>query len=323
MEERLFLRRIREEFPDVTWTSHRYLTHGWDHAVLILDEALVFRAPKAQAYRDALPKEARLLRYLQPRVDVGIPDYVFEPADGSFAGYRLLAGRELDAVTFGRLSETEKERIAEQLATFLSALHETPKSVARDCGASEQDPRKDHEDLVRDVETLAYPRLAPREVDVIRAFLTELAAEVNPTRPTVLVHGDLDGEHILWDAENEQVNIIDFSDRSIGDPALDFAGLPAYGRDFAQRGGRTVPRTERRGDAAKGAGVLPADVIGDDGGRAPRLSVYVRGGLRGVQGAVRSVSLAAPVCAALRATPAARNAEWNAALGRAGFDVSS
>ena len=108
MEERLFLRRIREEFPDVTCTSHRYLTHGWDHAVLILDEALAFRAPKAQAYRDALPKEVRLLRYLRPRVDVGIPDYVFESADGSFAGYRLLAGRELDAVTFGRLSETEK-----------------------------------------------------------------------------------------------------------------------------------------------------------------------------------------------------------------------
>ncbi len=235
MEERLFLRRIREEFPDVTCTSHRYLTHGWDHAVLILDEALAFRAPKAQAYRDALPKEVRLLRYLRPRVDVGIPDYVFESADGSFAGYRLLAGRELDAVTFGRLSETEKERIAEQLATFLSALHETPKSVARDCGASEQDPRKDHEDLVRDVETLAYPRLAPREVNVIRALLAELATEVKPTRPTALVHGDLAGEHILWDAEKEQVNIIDFSDRSIGDPALDFAGLLAYGRDFAQR----------------------------------------------------------------------------------------
>ncbi len=137
MEEALLLRRIREEFPNVTWTSHRYLTHGWDHAVLILDEALVFRAPKAQANRDALANEAKLLRYLQPRVDVGIPDYVYESADGSFAGYRLLAGRELDVATFGRLSDTARERIAEQLATFLTAVHETPKSVARECGVSE------------------------------------------------------------------------------------------------------------------------------------------------------------------------------------------
>ena len=235
MEEALFLRRIREEFPSVTWTSHRYLTHGWDHAVLILDEALVFRAPRTQADRDALANEARLLRHLQPRVDVGIPDYVYEAADGSFAGYRLLAGRELDVATFGRLSDSARERIAEQLATFLTAVHETPKSVARECGVSEQDPRKDHEDFVRDVETLVLTRLASHEVEVIRAFLTELAAEVNPTRPTALVHGDLAGEHILWDAGRRQVNLIDFSDRSIGDPALDFAGLLANGQQFAQR----------------------------------------------------------------------------------------
>ena len=30
-------------------------------------------------------------------------------------------------------------------------------------------------------------------------------------------------------------NIIDFSDRSIGDPALDFGGLHAYGHEFAER----------------------------------------------------------------------------------------
>ena len=235
MQEELFLRRIREEFPDVRWTSHRYLTHGWDHAVLILDEALVFRAPKRQAYRDALANEARLLRYLQPRVDAGIPDYVYESADGSFAGYPLLRGRELDVATFGRLSESERKRIAEQLATFLTTVHETPKSVARGCGVSDQDPRKDYEDLRRDTEALVVPRLAPREVRVVGAFLAELAAELQSTPPTCLVHGDLNGAHILWDAESRQVNIIDFSDRSIGDPALDFDGLMGYGRDFAAR----------------------------------------------------------------------------------------
>ena len=235
MEEELFLRRIREEFPDVTWTSHRYLTHGWDHAVLVLDEALVFRAPKAQAYRDALANEIRLLRYLRPRVDAGTPDYVYESADGSFAGYPLLAGRELDVATFGRLSDTERGRIAEQLATFLTAIHETPKSIVRECGVSRQDPQKDLEDLRRDTEALVLPRLAPREVRVVGAFLAELAGELQSTPSTCLVHGDLSGEHILWDAESQRVNVIDFSDRSIGDPALDFYGPMGYGQDFAER----------------------------------------------------------------------------------------
>ena len=234
MEEGLFLRRIRTEFPDLRWTSHRYLTHGWDHAVLILDEALVFRAPKTQAYRDALANEARLLRYLQPRVEVGIPDYTYQSADGSFAGYPLLAGRELDVATFRRLSEDERGRIADELAALLTAVHETPKSVARQYGVSEQDPRNDHEDLVRDVEALVLPRLAAHEVRIVRTFLAELATELAPACPTALVHGDLSGEHILWNAAKQRVSVIDFSDRSIGDPALDFAELHAYGREFIE-----------------------------------------------------------------------------------------
>ena len=234
MEEGLFLRRIREEFPDVTWTSHRYLTHGWDHVALILDDALVFRAPKAPAYRGALAQEASLLRHLRPRVKVGIPDYTHKSADGSFAGYPLLAGRELDVGAFHQLSGTERSYVGDQLAAFLTALHETPKSVARACGVSEQEPEKDSADLVRDIEGLVLPRLSPPEVHVVRAFLTE-RAELASAHPTALVHGDLAGEHILWDAEHSQVNIIDFSDRFIGDPALDFAGLMGYGHEYATR----------------------------------------------------------------------------------------
>ena len=235
MEEGLFLRRIRTEFPDLRWTSHRYLTHGWDHTVLILDDALVFRAPKTQAYRDSLAHEARLLRYLQPRVKVGIPDYTYRSADGSFAGYPLLAGRELDAATFGCLSKDERGGIADELAAFLTAVHQTPKQIAQEYGASEQDPQKDYRDLLRDTEALVLPRLAPHEAHIVRAFLTELATELAPTRPTALVHGDLSGEHILWNAAKQRVSVIDFSDRSIGDPALDFADLHAYGREFIER----------------------------------------------------------------------------------------
>lgn len=232
MEEGPFLRRIQAEFPDLRWTSHRYLTHGWDHTVVLLDEAIVFRAPKAQPYRDALADEVRLLRCLQPRVDVGIPNYTYRSADGSFAGYPLLPGRELDVDSFRELSESQQGRIADQLAAFLTAVHEIPKSIARELGVAEPDPREDFDDLRRDTETLVLPRLAPHEAAVVRAFLTEMAAESRAVHPATLLHGDLSGEHVLWDAEGQQINVIDFSDRSIGDPALDFAYLHAYGSEF-------------------------------------------------------------------------------------------
>jgi aminoglycoside phosphotransferase (APT) family kinase protein len=42
----------------------------------------------------------------------------------------------------------------------------------------------------------------------------------------------LTGEHILWDAKNKQINIIDFSDRAFGDPASDFTGSLEYSLNF-------------------------------------------------------------------------------------------
>ena len=251
MTPELFLRRIEEEFPEISWNTYRHLTHGWDHAVLILDEALVFRAPKAPTSLGEVENEAGLLRHLERKLEVGIPRYIYQAADGSFGGYRLLPGRELDPGTFRKLSAEERETIAGRLAAFLTSMHETPKSVARRHQVPEEDAAKDYEDLVRDTEALVFPHLARRDTLAIEAFLAELAAELEQGRPTGLLHGDLSGEHILWDARKRQVNIIDFSDRMLGDPAIDFAGLLAYGRGFAERvfeeyGGPGDERTFRR-----------------------------------------------------------------------------
>lgn len=235
MTPELFLRRIREEFPEITWNTYRHLTHGWDHAVLILDEALVFRAPKAPVCPDEVENEAGLLRYLERRLEVGIPRYIHQAADGSFGGYRLLPGRELDPDTFRGLSAEEREVVAEQLAAFLTSMHETPKSVARRYNVPEEDAPKDYGDLVRETEEHVVPRLAPAESQTVGAFLTELAGELEQRRPTGLLHGDLSGEHIFWDARTRQISIIDFSDRMIGDPAVDVAGLLAYGHEFTER----------------------------------------------------------------------------------------
>ncbi len=251
MAPELFLRRIEEEFPEIAWNTYRHLTHGWDHDVLILDDALVFRAPKAPTSLSDVENEAGLLRHLERKLEVGIPRYIYQAADGSFGGYRLLPGRELDPGTFRKLSAEESETIAGQLAAFLTSMHETPKSVARRHQVPEADAAKDYEDLVRDTEALVFPHLARRDTLAIEIFLTELAAELEQGRPTSLLHGDLSGEHILWDAGKRQVNIIDFSDRMLGDPAIDFSGLLAYGRGFAERvfeeyGGPTDKRMFQR-----------------------------------------------------------------------------
>jgi len=51
----------------------------------------------------------------------------------------------------------------------------------------------------------------------------------------VLVHSDLRWEHILWDSRSKQINIIDSSDRTLGDGAIDFVGLLEYGAEFTEK----------------------------------------------------------------------------------------
>lgn len=121
MKAELFLQKIRNEFPEVKWKHHRFLTHGWDHIVIVLDDKMIFRAPK---------------------------------------------------------------------------------------------------DVPKDLQSELYD---------------ELKSALGYKFERVLLHNDLTWEHILWDKKKQKVNIIDFSDRSYGDPASDFAGLWEFGSKLTKR----------------------------------------------------------------------------------------
>jgi aminoglycoside 2''-phosphotransferase len=234
MKLELFLRRIKEEFPEIRWKNYRYLTHGWDHVIIILDGKIVFRAPKDSRYKNELKNEIQLLHYLKKKVKIGIPEYNYVSRDRPLAGYNMLIGRELKASRFRRLSGSEKEIAAKQLAEFITTLHATPKSVIERFHVKSDNQQELYKKLVRDTKKLLFPRLRKKDVQLVKQYFVELKTGLDHSFPNVLVHNDLTGEHILWDAKNKQINIIDFSDRSFGDPASDFAGFLEYGLKFTK-----------------------------------------------------------------------------------------
>lgn len=232
VKEECFLQRIKEEFPEIEWKTYRYLTQGWDHVVIILDETVVFRAPKHSFYRRELKNEIQLLKYLKRKINVGFPDYIYVSRDESFAGYNLVKGQELTASRFQQLSVSEKERAANQLAGFITALHATPESILKKYQVKTEDQEEMYRELVRDTRSLLYPRISKKYIQFIEEYFKELETALGHDHPHALVHNDLISEHILWDAQRKQINIIDFSDRSFGDPAIDFTGLREYGPAF-------------------------------------------------------------------------------------------
>jgi aminoglycoside phosphotransferase (APT) family kinase protein len=143
-------------------------------------------------------------------------------------------GRELTASRFRRLNASEKEIVAKRLAEFITALHATPKSVIKKFHVKSENQQKLFKELVRDTKKLLFPRLPKKDVQLIEQYFVELKTALDHNFPNALVHNDLTGEHILWDAKNKQINIIDFSDRAFGDPASDFTGFLEYGLKFTK-----------------------------------------------------------------------------------------
>lgn len=203
--------------------------------MIILDEKIVFRTPKDARYRDELKNEISLLAYLKKKVDIGIPEYTYIARDRTLAGYNIVPGKELTTARFSGLTKYEKDVVSRQLARFITVLHATPKSVLKKHHVRADDIQKRHTTYVRDIKRLVYPRLRKKEIKAIILLLDELKIELDRKFPRTLVHRDLSDIHILWDKRNKQVNIVDFSDRLYGDPAVDFTGLLKYGTGFVRQ----------------------------------------------------------------------------------------
>lgn len=210
------------------------LTHGWDHVVIVFDERLIFCFPKDKLYKEEFKNEIQLLKFLKKRVKVGIPEYTFVSKDRSLAGYEMLNGRELKLSHYKRFARPEKEKIAKQMADFLTDLHSTPNSAISKLNINVDNPNKDYKELVSNTKNFLFPRFNKKEVLVAEKYLDELKTTLDQSNyQNVLTHSDLTWEHILWD--KNKVNIIDFSDRTFGDPASDFAGLWEYGQKPVNR----------------------------------------------------------------------------------------
>lgn len=227
------LGRIRARFPDLAWTDARLIDTGWDHEVVVLDERVVFRFPNERYYLDVLGVEIAVLDALRGRVEAATPHYRYVALEDGFAGYPMISGSALTGSAFPALGEADRERFTAQLAGVLTALHTTT-AAEIDVGAVPPSELPEEHEQVAEVARAQLPKLlSRREMTVVEGILddaTDLLVAAPPT--TVLLHGDVYPEHLLWDPAARRLGLIDFSDLCTGDPAFDFAEIGEYGEDF-------------------------------------------------------------------------------------------
>lgn len=226
------LKEVAAAFPELHWTTYKYIDEGWDHQVIILDDALVFRFPTDSEYQQKLQTEIEILAYLKDRVTIAIPDYTYVSPQRTWGGYQKIAGMQLSEERFTALPPSDQNEIAHQLAAFLSAIHtqDTTQPVFQKVSASYM--AADQKEVKDRIETDLKHHISPEDLNVVTKIMREIDGLIQQRLPRVFIHNDVYSRHLLWDDTKGQLGIIDFSDMSLDDPAIDFAELHEYGFDF-------------------------------------------------------------------------------------------
>jgi aminoglycoside 2''-phosphotransferase len=229
--------RIREAFPDLAFDRASLNDLGEDHAVVVLDEAWVFRFPRTAAAAAHGIAERRVLAGLGEGSPLATPRYERVSPAGDVAGYRMIGGAPLTEALFASLPRRVQDGLLEALGEFLACLHRLSTALAvRPDGSL--GPTHDAADFARRfARRRARFASAPPDDLVIRLdrFFAALPDAI-AAAPQRLVHGDLTEDHILLAPDGEHLaGVIDFTDAGAGDPAFDFTFLWAYGEGAPHR----------------------------------------------------------------------------------------
>lgn len=230
--------RIRASFPALVFDRAVLNDDGDDHAVVVLDEAWVFRFPRADRSRTLLfPVELKLLAALDGASPIPIPRYVFVPPARDFGGYALIVGEPLRQDLFAALAPNIQDRVLDDLADLLRVVHALPEAVlAQGDGViarewtGEQFRRRWIEERRAPVGEVVGPSLL-KEID---RFYDAYAVAPPPPRE-VVTQGDLTDTHMLLSPDHDRLaGVIDFGDACLGDPSYDFAFFFAWGDPAAE-----------------------------------------------------------------------------------------
>lgn len=243
-----FLDQIRAWNPSLDIYTARVDPYGLNNLVIIINDEWVYRFPRNDEARSDLLKESALLAVIRRYVKTAVPDFAFN-AGREFVAYRLLAGKPLYRHALLRWGEAAQERLAADLAGFLSDLHNIPETPLVEAGMTPAPMPSDSRSVWRErleaIRAELYPNLWAEQ----HAYIEDLFAPVlegwvdmedfNPT----LIHNDLAAYHLLGDSTTGRLGgVLDFGEAGWGDPAADFGILiNVYGESLVSRMERFNP----------------------------------------------------------------------------------
>lgn len=196
-----------------SWHADRVaMPHGWDSVTTLVEGRWVDRVARRPEVETALLAEAVLLPAVADALPLEVPRPVVLDRGPLRLRHALVEG---DPVDPARLTAAD----GRVFASFLSAVHATPLSLAADAGCpSAADDHLDRAARAERFRLVVLPVLPPD----LRAVGETLLEQLSVVGDQVLCHGDLVAEHVIG-RDGRVTGVIDWGDARVTDPALDLA----------------------------------------------------------------------------------------------------
>lgn len=250
-----YLNHIRQTFPSIDIQEVQINRDGMVNVSVVVNRARVFRFPREPSGLDLMRNEMNVLDLIRPYVDIPVPDWDYR--SDVMISYPFIAGEPLLTDDVLRMSEHQKDDVAEMLATFLRQMYAIPMDEVKAAQVQTSDTVRSLDDwlqLYEDAQEYLFPLMwADGQEWVCRHFEPLLVDPTFMDHEPILMHGDLATYHLLFNQQTNQFNgIIDFGTVGIGDPAADFATIiNQYGESFLRRMSRLLPELGEHIDRAR------------------------------------------------------------------------
>lgn len=236
-----YLQQIRKRYPELPVDTAILNQDGQYNDIVVVNDALIFRFAKVPESVATLRKETIILRSLQGKTSLAVPNPIYYSAESNttgevFIGYPMIPGKPLLVHDFKAIADIEaRERIASQLSRFLYELHHLAAHTVIPTDLPFCDTQDEWKELYERIQARLFRYMRP---DACRQVAKQLEGfleneDLYKFEPA-LRHGDFGAENIIYDLDGQSVvGILDFGGAGLGDPAIDFAGLFAsYGEGF-------------------------------------------------------------------------------------------
>jgi len=199
------------------------LGSGWDNSAWRVvgaedGAAWVFRFPRRAIAAPLLEREVSVMPALAPSLPLPVTAPRFSglgPDGWPYAGYPFIVG-DILALVDDVGDKPKRASLGTAMGEFVRALHALQPVVSLgDDTMGKVDVRR-RLPIVRAISE----RLGTKIPEVI---LVEAERVAMAGRARVIVHGDLDGRHVLVDAAGDATGVMDWGDVHLGDPATDLA----------------------------------------------------------------------------------------------------